>query len=292
MSELLVVGMCYLDVLVPRTAPPPPGEELFVDAIELSFGGAANTASVAAALGLQVTLCAPAGCGIADLALRALAERLGIALDALPSSDDPAISLVFADARERTFVSAADFSALERLKHLPEAPWIHVPGLEEAARLAGPLARARAAGSRVAVSGSWQPGRLAQLAWQPEVLWDLLVLNDKEAEAACGDVAQAPRMLAACARSVVVTLGAAGAFGVFDGAPVRVAARAVEVLDPTGAGDAFCAGLLAALMRGLAPAAALRFGASAASHLLQQAGGLLQDPLRIAALRKDIPWKY
>src|SRR5213079_266099 len=117
-------------------ARPAPGEEGFVDAIGLGFGGALNTASVAAALGLQVTLCVPMGRGIADQALAQLAQRLGIALDALPARDDPAISLVFANADERAFLSAAEFDALDRVKTLPAAAWIHVPGLEEAGRLA------------------------------------------------------------------------------------------------------------------------------------------------------------
>ncbi len=284
MSELLVAGMAYLDVFVPRVAPPPPGEEVFVEAIRLGFGGAANSASVAAALGLRVALCVPVGAGIADLALAQLAARLGIALEALPAPDDPAISLVLSDARERSFVSAAHFDALDRVTRLPPARWIHVPGLEEAARLAAPLARARSDGARVAVSGSWSPPRLAQLGAQRGRPWDLLILNEKEAAAACG--------LAGAAASVVVTLGAAGAAGVLDGQSVRVAAAAAEVREATGAGDAFSAGLLAALIRSMPAAPALQFAARAAAHIMQQRGGLLDDPARIAALAKEIPWKH
>jgi sugar/nucleoside kinase (ribokinase family) len=291
MSELLVAGMAYLDVFVPQLAPPAAGEELFVDAIRLGFGGAANSASVGAAARLQVTLCVPMGRGIADQALAQLAARLGITLAALPANDDPAISLVFSDAYDRAFVSAAQFDALDQVTSLPRSKWIHVPGLEEAARLSAPLARARREGARVAVSGSWVPPRLAQLAGLDNRPWDLLVLNEKEAVAACGDAASAPERLGQAASSVVVTLGAAGAFGMLDGEPVRVAAAAAEVCDPTGAGDAFCAGLLAAMIRGLPAAAALQFAARAAAHMLQQRGGLLQDPGRVAALAEEIPWK-
>lgn len=292
MSELLVVGMAYLDVFVPRIAPPAPGQELFVDNIRLSFGGAANSASVAVALGLQVRLCVPMGNGIADLALSQLAARLGLGLEPLAASDNPAVSLVVSDAHDRAFVSAADFSALDRVKRLPTAGWIHVPGLEEAARLAAPLQRARREGSRVAVSGSWAPQRLAQLGQQQHCPWDLLVLNESEAIAACGDAAAAPQRLAGAARSVVVTMGPAGAFGVLEREAVRVAARPVEVVDPTGAGDAFCAGLLAALVRGTPAPAALRFASNTAANILQQNGGLLSDPVRMAALAKEIPWKF
>lgn len=292
MSELLVAGMAYLDVFVPHVAPPAAGEELFVAAIRLGFGGAANSASVGAAAGIQTTLCVPMGRGIADHALTELAARLGITLAALPASDDPAISLVVSDAHERAFVSAANFGALEQVTRLPMSKWIHVPGLEEAARLSAPLARARRQGARVAVSGSWVPQRLAQLSGQHSRPWDLLILNEKEALTACGDVASAPERLAGAARSVLVTLGGAGAFGVLDGETVRIAAAPVEACDPTGAGDAFCAGLLAAMIRGMPSAAALQFGARAAAHIVQQRGGLLQDPARMAALAEEIPWKF
>ena len=294
MSELLVVGMAYLEVFVPRDAPPEPGEERFVDGIGLGLGGAFNTASVAAALGLQVTLCVPMGRGIADHAVALYAQRLGITLAALPARDDPAISLVYADARERAFLSTADFDALDRVQELPAAGWVHVPGLEEASRLAAPLARARRAGARIAVSGSWAPHQLAQLAAQRDCRWDLLVLNEKEARAACGDVASAPQRLAGAARSVVVTLGAAGAFGLLDGSAVRIAAAAVEAVDTTGAGDAFCGGLLAALIRGAPPEPALRHAGRTAAAILKQRGGLLDDPARMAALStmaEEMKWK-
>ncbi len=291
MSELLVAGMVYLDVFVARFTAPPAGRELFVDNIHLGLGGAANSASVAAALGLQVGLCVPMGGGIADRALAELAARLGIALEALPARDNAAISLVLADDVDRALVSAVDLSTLDRVTHLPLATWIHVRGLEEAARLAAPLRRARHEGARVAVSGSWTPSRLAQLARHDDTPWDLLILNQYEAMAACGDAALAPRLLAGAARSVVVTMGPAGAFGILDGEPIQVMATPVQVNDPTGAGDAFSAGLLAALLRGMPPQEALQFGASTAAHMLQQRGGVLQDPLRIAALSRQIPWK-
>lgn len=291
MNELLVAGIAYLDVSVARFTPPPAGRELFVDGIHLGLGGAANSASVAAALGLQAGLCVPMGGGIADRALAELAARLGIALEALPASDDAAISLVLTDDVDRAFVSAADFSALDRVARLPQARWIHVPGLEEAHRLAAPLRRARLEGTKVAVSASWVPQRLAQLHCQDGAPWDLLILNQYEAMAACGDASVAPQLLAGAAHSVLVTLGPAGAFGVVNGESVRVAAPQVEVRDPTGAGDAFCAGLLAAIIRGMPAQEAMQFGASTAAHMLKQRGGLLQDPARIAALFKEIPWK-
>lgn len=290
MTDLVVVGMAYFEVFVPSHRRPAPGEELFVDGIQLALGGALNTATVAAALGLKVTLCIPMGRGIVDQAVELLAQRLGITLLPIAARDNPAISLVFSDAHDRAFVSTAELDALATVERLPASAWVHVPGLEEADRLQRPLAQARRDGARISVSGSWSVPQLERLAARSGREWDLLVLNEKEARAACGEVTTAPGQLAGAAHSVVVTRGPEGAFGMLDGVALRVPAAPVQVVDPTGAGDAFCGGLIAALLGGAAPEAALQHGSSAAARILKQTGGLLTDPAIMADLKRS-EWK-
>jgi len=99
--------LAYFEVFVPPHDHPAPGEEVFVDGITLTLGGALNTATVAAALGLQVSLCIPMGQGLVDQAVALLAQRLGITLVPLAAPDNPAISLVFSEAHDRAFVSSA-----------------------------------------------------------------------------------------------------------------------------------------------------------------------------------------
>jgi sugar/nucleoside kinase (ribokinase family) len=286
-TDLVVVGLAYFEVFVPPHTRPAPGEEVFVDGMSLALGGALNTASVAAALGLRVTLCLPMGHGIVDQAVDLLAQRLGITLAPLPARDNPAISLVFSDARDRAFVSSAQLDVLADVRQLPASAWVHVPGLEEAARLAAPLAQARQRGARISVSASWSPQQLAQLARRQDRGWDLLVLNEKEAQAACGRAADAPTCLAGAAHSVLVTLGDQGVAGVLDAVPLRVPAAPTRVLDTTGAGDAFCAGLIAALVRGYRPEAAVQLGSRAAARILTQTGGLVTDPALMAGLTQE-----
>jgi sugar/nucleoside kinase (ribokinase family) len=277
-TDLVVVGMAYFEVFVPPHHRPPAGEEVFVDGIQLALGGALNSATVAAALGLHVTLCVPLGQGIVDQAVVLLTKRLGIRLEPLAASDNPAISLVFSNSSDRSFVSTSEFEVLTKVKHLPTSRWVHVPGLEEAYRLKEPLALARRDGARISVSASWSPRRLGQLAEHKSPAWDLLVLNEKEALAACGDVATAPHRLAVGADSVLVTLAANGVCGVLGGTTLRIPALTVPVVDPTGAGDAFCGGLIAGLLRGATPKAAVLLGTRAAARILQQTGGLVTDP--------------
>jgi sugar/nucleoside kinase (ribokinase family) len=103
-------------------------------------------------------------------------------------------------------------------------------------------------------------------------------------------VANAPELLAGAAQSVLVTLGPKGAFGVLDGVPLQALAAPVKVLDPTGAGDAFCGGLIAALLHGATPAQALRHGSCSAARILGQTGGVVTD----AAIMEDLKgntWK-
>ncbi len=292
MTDLLVVGLAYLEVFVPPHPHPAPGEELFVDGMTLTLGGALNSASVAAALGLRVTLCLPMGQGIADQAVTLLAQRLGITLLPVPARDNPALSLVFSDAQDRAFVSSAELAALAGLQQLPASTWVHVPGLEEAARLSAPLAQARQRGARISVSGSWSPRQLGQLAQAQDRAWDLLVLNEKEAQAACGEAEQAPVRLTGAAHSVLVTLGPRGVLGQLDGLTLRQPAAPTRLQDSTGAGDAFCAGLIAGLVRGSRADAAVQLGCQVAARILRQQGGLVTDPAMLAGLLPESLCKH
>lgn len=84
------------------------------------------------------------------------------------------------------------------------------------------------------------------------------------------------RMVAAGAGPVVLKAGAEGAY-LFDGDEIwHVPAHAGPVLDPTGAGDAFCGAFLHARAGGLDLLAAVALGAAAASFAVAVA-----DPLEL-----------
>ncbi|MEV0838321.1 PfkB family carbohydrate kinase [Actinocatenispora sera] len=163
------------------------------------------------------------------------------------------------------------------------AAWLHLsayplfdPGSAPAALAA--LATARAAGLRVSVDAA-SAGPLAAAGtaahdWLRGI--DLLFANLDEARVLVGDPAADPvdagHRLTRLARTVVVKLGSAGAIRVDGDRVVRVDAVPVEVVDPTGAGDAFAAGLLAAELAGADPAAALRAGAALGARAVSQLG--------------------
>lgn len=76
---------------------------------------------------------------------------------------------------------------------------------------------------------------------------DCLILNRDEARflADCDDVYQAAKFLHQLAPTVVIKLGSDGALGISaDGSIIESPSSASEVIDTTGAGDAFAAGFL------------------------------------------------
>ncbi|MEU5674509.1 PfkB family carbohydrate kinase, partial [Micromonospora sp. NPDC047753] len=125
------------------------------------------------------------------------------------------------------------------------------------------LASARERGLTISVdAASAAPlrrvGAAVFLSWVRDI--DLLLVNADEATVLAGglDPAAQGRALSATARRVVVKRGAAGAVWVDRTTPVCVApANRVAVVDVTGAGDAFAAGLLTAWLAGASPSAAL-----------------------------------
>ena len=72
--------------------------------------------------------------------------------------------------------------------------------------------------------------------------------------------------------SVVVTLDAEGSILHAQGREHRIPVIPVEAVDPTGAGDAYRAGFLAAYHRGHTPLTSCRVGAVTASFVVERAG--------------------
>ena len=290
--SLCVLGLAYFEVYLPASLEVQAGRERFVPEIPLRVGGALNSASVAAMLGERVCLAHPAGEGISDLAVRALEQRLGLSALHWPAIDDCAISLVSRGGGERAFISAADFAAFGSCPELSPHGWVHVCGLAEAEAAAMRLAQERAAGAKISVAGSWVPQLLDALRLKSEAPWatpewDLLVLNAAEAVRVAGKAEDAPARLAAVAQDVIVTDGSRGAFGWVGGQPLRVEAVRTVRVDDTGAGDAFCAGLLVAMMRGFGARHALEYASRVAARQLTLVGGLATDRRVYADLAEE-----
>ncbi len=282
-TALTVVGLVYFEVAVPE-AVVAMGREVFVDRIEVSVGGALNTASIAHALGMPVVLAYPSGSGLTDRMASAMIEGLGFVSLTWDGRDDTAVSVVIDGPGDRAFVSSADFAALESCPELPVSSWIHVPGLREANILGHRLRAARARGARISVSACWATEELDALSRSTHE-WDLLFLNEVEAKRAAGSIEEAPARLGGAAPNIIVTRGRDGAFGVVGGEAFSVPARRIDVKRATGAGDAFAAGFLSAYARGATPLRAAEVGTEVAARRLTAPKTRIFDGSRYHDLR-------
>lgn len=276
---VVVVGDLVTDVLAVLSGPLNTGSDTAAR-IRLTGGGqAANTAAWLAGRGFPVTLVATVGEDAAGRDRVAELSAAGVDCAVRPVPAVPTGTLVvLSEAGERSMVT--DRGAADQLRpddvdraldRTPDAGHVHVSGyalLGEGSRAAGrhALTAARDRGLTTSVdAASTAPLRrvgTSFLDWVQGV--DLLLANAGEAAALTS--AGAPDAAAGILRhrtgaSVVVKVGPSGAIWAGPAHVTRVPAEPATVADPTGAGDAFAAGLLSAWLRGAGPAAALRAGA-------------------------------
>jgi len=103
---------------------------------------------------------------------------------------------------------------------------------------------------------------------------DYLAVNDYEAELIAQKTGRSIESFAANLRGAVVTLGAAGSRVYADGKVIDVpVVPATELLDPTGCGDAFRAGLLYGIAHGWPLAKACKLGSLLGSIKIAHRGG-------------------
>ena len=281
MSRIVVIGDVMVDVVVRLSEPLARGSDA---AAEIRFhggGAAANTAAWLAAAGAEPVLVGTIGDdergreARAALVAHGVEARLAVHPDL---STGTCLVLVGPDG-ERTM--APDAGANDALSEddLPQASHLHVAGY--ALLRAGSRPAARAAIGRASKEGmtvSVDPSSSALLSsefldWADGA--GLLLPNASEAHALTGDSdpERAARALAERFGEVVVTLGRAGALWTDGEAVLRAAAEPVEeVVDSTGAGDAFAAGLLAARIAGASTAEQLAAGCRLAARAVTQVG--------------------
>lgn len=270
MSRIVVLGDLNVDIVaVQETA-------LAVDSdtpARVSLrpgGGGANVAAWLGRLGADVTLIGRVGTDpLAEVALRAL-DGVELAVTRDPERPTGTCIVLVAPGGGRTMLpdpGANDALSADELPTLA-GDVLHVSGytlLRRGSRAAAMAAieRARAAGMKISVD----PASAAPLANDPVFLdriapVDLLLPNADEV-AALGATRGAAQ--------VVAKSGAGGATWTDGVETVHAAAPVVDVVDTTGAGDAFAAGFLSAWLEG-GPEAALQAGVRCAAEVVTRVG--------------------
>ncbi|HLI60620.1 MAG TPA: carbohydrate kinase family protein [Solirubrobacteraceae bacterium] len=287
---LAVIGCVQADVVLsPVTDLPPPGGALLTERAAVRVGGAgANAALAAAEAGLDVRLCGAIGDDHLGALMREELAPAGLADElAVTAGEQTGLTVVLESAaRDRTFLTHLGVNERWEAAMIPDdvlsCGHLLLCDYFVAPRLRGAASRtlletARARGARTFFDTSWDPEGFAAPTRDEvrELLTSVDVFLPNEGEACAladrpGDPAGAARALQAASGGwVVVKLGASGCLAVGPGGQeLAAAAPALRVTDTTGAGDAFNAGIIAALAGGADWAQALAQAARFASEIV------------------------
>lgn len=300
-GRVFVVGSINRDFVLKVNKRPAPGETVTDATLSLYDGGkGANQSAAAARLGADVAFLGRVGDDdIGEPLVAALEEKgvdvslvervagvaSGVAFITVTPDGENAITVAPGANRSLTLrdVDAAGerIRASDVLVAQMEVP---VEAVERAAEVAA------AGGVRVVLNLA--PPREVPSSLLEKL--DPLVVNEHEAAFLLGENVEDDRAIRAAAsdllalgpRSIVITLGADGAFVADAETAAHLPAPEVEVVDTTGAGDAFVGALAARLALGdmLPDAAAYAARAGAAAVTKEGAQGALPTPEIVEAL--------
>jgi sugar/nucleoside kinase (ribokinase family) len=259
--DVIVVGEIYVDHILSGFATwPAPGEESFARTYAREVGGgAANTACGLARLGRKVELAGVIGAEERPWIESRIAEfgvRSALAQDSRPTGTTVSVSSEI----DRAYFSyhganavLADFLASDDLlAWLVRARHVHFALPLGAALAARILPVLDEAGCTTSLDAGFQPDWLRDRANDAVFAGvSFLLPNAKEAELMTGsndtgayfDLARARGF-----RAAVLKVGSRGVIADLAGGPVAVAPPVIAACDTTGAGDAFNAGFIDALL--------------------------------------------
>ena len=287
---MVVVGDLLYDLLARVEGDVTLGTDTFTTIRTVAGGSGANAAAWLASQGVETHFIGRVGDdvfgGFLERELEGVGVRPHLARD--PSVATGKVFVLVDGAGERTMIT--DRGAGEALcpEDLPGSLFsighLHLSGYafsggsrREAARKA--LRLARESGMTVSVDPSSVP-LLADVGPEYFLGWtrgaDLCFPNLEEGSllAETDDPERVAERLLGHYSGVVLKLGAEGAMYVgVEGGRTRMPAAPARVVDTTGAGDALCAGFLAAWLAGATPAEALRRGVGLAARAVERVGG-------------------
>ncbi|MDR6877862.1 ribokinase [Microbacterium barkeri] len=286
-GPIVVLGSANMDLVTRQPRLPEPGETMTGSDFSTGAGGKGlNQAVAARRAGAEVAFAGAVGDDGFGRELRAFLEGERIATDALRTSAAPTgiAQVSVLDGGENSIVIVAGANGEEELTDGDRALIASAAAL--VVQLERPLAlveRALAAGRQAEALTVLTPAPVDAEAARLLPLVDILVPNESEALALSGasDVETAARRLSAEAGTVIVTRGSKGALIARGGDIVAaVAAREVEAVDTTGAGDTFVGVLVAWLTRGEPLEAAVEAATAAAAIAVTRPGAAPAMPTR------------
>lgn len=282
MSKIVVVGSSNTDLIVRAERLPLPGETVLGGEFFTAAGGkGANQAVAAARLGAATTFVARLGADAYGQAALSNFQQDGLETryikvdEGVPSG----IALIVVDVVGHNLITVAPGANARLTSKDVEAAR---PAFSEAQvlllQLETPLETVLAAarlGHTHALTVILNPAPAQALPLEIYTLVDILTPNETEAQVLTGESEPeqaAQKLLGWGVKTVIITLGEAGALCATQNQVERIAGFSVPVVDTTAAGDAFNGGLAVALARGEALPAAIRFANAVAALSVTKAG--------------------
>jgi len=287
LPTITVVGSIMTDMIsyVPRL--PGPGETLIGGRFEVGFGGkGANQAVMARRLGATVRMIACVGTdAFGDQAVENLMGQGIDAQSVYRSSAATGVAPIWVEAdgtnRIAVIPGANDDMDPEQVAKVVQAqPSLVVIGQLEVPQpvTLAAFRAARAAGSvtilNPAPAAEIDPELLAVTDWLIPNETEFVSLVSSQLSIEVGSVAddEVEALASSISPRLLVTLGEAGALIVEDGKAMRLPAPLSQVVDTTGAGDAFVGAFGYGLASGLAPDGAMALALRCASFSVGRRG--------------------
>lgn len=269
-TEVLCVGIIVADhVCTPIDHVPAAGELVLAEGMLLTSGGcAANTAVDLAKMGVHTSIVGRVGNDLFGNIVREMLTQDGVETSGImntPGADTSQTMIVIVKGEDRRFVHTfganarltADDIPIDRLngiKVLYVGGYLLMPSLQQEG-LVQLFKMAQTAGVKTVLDvGIPGPGeytsRLAELL--PHV--DVFLPNDDESEIILGEsdpCQQALRFHEMGAKTVVITCGEHGSYLVNDHERLVSGIFKMDYVDGSGSGDAFDAGFIVGMLRGL-----------------------------------------
>jgi sugar/nucleoside kinase (ribokinase family) len=289
-NELICVGLTTLDIVArPVEVLAEDGLALIEEAAVAPAGTAAGSAYIAATLGVRAALASQVGSDATGRTVKGLLEAQGVDTHLLavhPSMPTSTTLILVRPSGARSRLHALGASRAMTIgaavdEAVRSARFVHYAAIGGLHTNGGPgrefLARARAAGATITCDlispGADAAEELARLL--PYV--DYFMPNASEALALSGaDTLEraAERFIALGARCCILKDGAAGSLFVKDSIVERIPAHDIVPVDTTSCGDSYCAGFIAARLKGADEIGACRFATAVAALVAQGPGTL------------------
>ena len=292
--DVIVFGNVTLDIICRTVDDVPRYESISFDYVNISPGGCgSNVAYGLAKLGVSTALVCRVGNDDAGSMIKSIWRQAGINQKFIKickhHTTAVSVGLIDSDAQPRFIHTPGanatlnsndiDIARYFRLgaKFLHIAGFFVLPGLLDDL-LPIKLRKARQVGIYTSLDTVLSPRY-----WKPEFLWpclpelDAFLCNRKEANRLTGEDTPeeaAKAFINKGANTVVIKLGSEGCYLRDGKISERIASPIVDVVDTTGAGDAFAAGYLAALNRGETVMKAVEWGNAAGARMVSALGAI------------------